>query len=84
MAKKAFCVGINDYPQEGMDLRGFVNDANALATLLNEHYDFPKADITVVLDQEATYKAMIAGLKSLLAGASAGDVLVFTNASHGT
>ena len=84
MAKKALCVGINEYPQQGMDLRGCVNDAHAWASLLTEHYDFPASDITVVLDQDATHKAMVAGLHSLLAGAQAGDVLVFTNSSHGT
>jgi len=84
VAKKALCVGINDYPVAGMDLRGCVNDAHDWATLLVEHYDFPKADVKVVLDDEATHAAMISGLEDLLAGARSGDVLVFTNSSHGT
>ena len=29
MAKKALCVGINDYPYDGSDLNRCVNDANA-------------------------------------------------------
>ena len=29
MTKKALCVGINDYPYEGSDLNGCVNDAKA-------------------------------------------------------
>ena len=36
MAKRAFCVGINDYPYDGSDLNGCVNDANAWADLLIE------------------------------------------------
>ena len=28
MGKKALCIGINDYPGTGMDLRGCVNDAD--------------------------------------------------------
>lgn len=84
MTKKALCVGINDYPQAGMDLRGCVNDANGWAALLRKHYDFKSPDIAVVLDRDATYAAMIAGLKGLLAGARSDDVLVFTNSSHGT
>ena len=84
MAKRALCVGINDYPVEGMDLRGCVNDANDWATLLVEHYDFPRADVTVMLDDEATHASMLRGIEELLAGASSGDVLVFTNSTHGT
>lgn len=82
--KKALCVGVNEYAQQGMELRGCVNDANEWAALLNGHYDFAKADITMLIDREATYASMVAGLKSLLAGATSGDVLVFTNSSHGT
>ena len=84
MAKKALCVGINEYPQTGMDLRGCVNDAQAWATLLRDHYDFAADGVTVLLDADATHGVILAGLKSLLRGASKGDVLVFTNASHGT
>jgi metacaspase-1 len=84
MAKKAFCVGINDYPYDGSDLNGCVNDAQAWAELLMSHYDFPRADVKLITDAEATKANMIAGIKGLLAGAKAGDVLVFTNSSHGT
>jgi len=84
MAKKALCVGINDYPGDGSDLNGCVNDAKAWAALLVEHYGFPTSEVKILLDREATKAKMTAGLKSLLAGAKAGDVLVFTNSSHGT
>lgn len=84
MAKRAFCVGINDYPYDGSDLNGCVNDAKAWAGLLVDHYGFASADVTLVTDAEATKARMIAGIKALLAGADAGDVLVFTNSSHGT
>ena len=40
MAKRAFCIGINDYPYDGSDLKGCVNDANDWANLLVEHFDF--------------------------------------------
>jgi hypothetical protein len=84
MAKKAFCVGINNYPYDGSDLNGCVNDARAWAELLMSHYDFPRADVKLITDAEATKANMIAGIKNLLAGAKSGDVLVFTNSSHGT
>ena len=31
--RRALCIGINDYPYEGNDLNGCVNDANAWAGL---------------------------------------------------
>ena len=84
MANRAFCVGINDYPGEGSDLKGCVNDAEAWATLLVEHYDFSRDNVTLITDAQATKQNIISGIKNLLAGNRAGDVLVFTNSSHGT
>lgn len=84
MAKKAFCVGINDYPYDGSDLNGCINDAKAWADLLVGHFDFARTDITLITDAEATRARILDGIKGLLAGARAGDVLVFTNSSHGT
>lgn len=84
MVKRAFCVGINDYPYDGSDLNGCVNDARAWADLLTTHFDFPSTDVKLIEDAEATKANILAGLKNLLAGAQAGDVLVFTNSSHGS
>jgi len=84
MTKKAFCVGINDYPYDGSDLNGCVNDANAWADLLINQFDFASADVKRITDAEATKANMIAGIKDLLAGSKSGDVLVFTNSSHGS
>jgi hypothetical protein len=84
MSKRAFCVGINDYPYDGSDLNGCVNDARAWAAVLTEHFDFPSPDVRLVTDGQATKSAMKQGLKALLAKAKKGDVLVFTNSSHGT
>ena len=84
MTKKALCVGINDYPIAGMDLKGCVNDAKAWSALLRKQYDFTSADVRVLLDGAATHEHVTDGLKALLAGARSGDVLVFTNSSHGT
>ncbi|MGE5839594.1 MAG: caspase family protein, partial [Deltaproteobacteria bacterium] len=36
MAKRALCIGINDYPGTGSDLAGCVNDANDWAVLLKK------------------------------------------------
>lgn len=83
MAKKAFCVGINDYPfGKENDLRGCLNDANNWASLLKKRFDF--TDVQLLLNGDAKKVNIMNGLKNLLKGAKAGDVLVFTNASHGT
>jgi uncharacterized caspase-like protein len=83
MAKHALCVGINTYP-DGNNLNGCLNDANAWAALLTQHFGFPQANVKLLLEAQATKANIMAGLESLLAGARPGDVLVFTNSSHGT
>jgi metacaspase-1 len=84
MVKRALCVGVNKYRRADLELRGCVNDATAWASLLVEHYDFARPDVKVVTDAKATKDNVLAGLKDLLARSAKGDVLVFTNSSHGT
>lgn len=83
-SRKALCIGINDYPFAGNDLNGCVNDARAWAALLKDKFGFSSADVKILLDAQATKKNSLAALKDLLAGAKAGDVLVYTNSSHGS
>lgn len=82
--RKALCVGINDYPYDGSDLNGCVNDAKAWAAMLTGTFGFARSDVKLLLDGDAKKAKMLAGIKDLLAGAKAGDVLVFTNSSHGS
>jgi hypothetical protein len=83
-ARRALCVGINDYPYKDNDLKGCVNDARAWASLLTDHFDFPAKNVTVLIDKQATKRGTLSALKSLFTRAKAGDVLVFTNSSHGS
>jgi metacaspase-1 len=80
--RRALCVGINDYPYDGSDLNGCVNDARGWADLLKTRFQF--TEVKLLIDQEATKARMLEGLKDLLTRASAGDELVFTNSSHGS
>lgn len=84
MANKALCVGINDYPVDGADLMGCVNDANAWADLLVTRFDFSRGSVKMLTDRRAKKQPILDGLKSLIAGSKEGDVLVFTNSSHGS
>jgi hypothetical protein len=82
--KRALCVGINDYPYADSDLNGCVNDARAWAKLLVSQYGFPRSDVKVLVDAEATKKNVLGQLGQLLAGSKSGDTLVFSNSSHGS
>ena len=72
MAKKALCIGINNYPGTGMDLQGCVNDATDWAGVLAER-GFKVASL---LDEQATKAAMLKAMSELIAKASKGDTLV--------
>jgi metacaspase-1 len=82
--KHALCVGINNYPVRGADLKGCVNDAKAWASILVERFGFAADNVAVLLDKQATKQRILSELDRLIATAKNGDVLVFTNSSHGT
>ena len=84
MAKKALLVGINRYRIPGADLRGCVNDVRNVEALLRETYGFAKKDITTLTDFSATKQAIQAGVRSLVRGGRAGDVLLFHFSGHGS
>lgn len=79
-AQKAVCIGINDYPGTGADLRGCVNDAHDWAeTLGGRGYD-----VETVLDAEATRDTMLKVMHDTVTSASPGDRVVITYSGHGT
>ena len=80
MAKRALCIGINNYPGTHMDLKGCINDANDWAAELgNRGFVVDK-----LIDKDATKAAMVAGFKSVIGGAGSGDLVVITFSGHGT
>lgn len=83
MAKKALCIGINDYNKIS-DLTGCVNDAYRWAGMLKNHFDFAETDIELLTDKEATKSNMLTHIECLFSGAKAGDVLVYTFSGHGS
>ncbi len=80
MAKKALCIGINNYPGTDMDLQGCVNDATDWAGVLGER-GFKVASL---LDDQATKAAMLKSMGELIGKAGKGDTLVITFSGHGT
>ena len=85
MAKKALLVGLNSYPDPANNLRGCLNDVRAVRAVLQERYGFQAGrDVRLLTDGAATTRAIVAGLRWLVAGARNGDVLVFHYSGHGS
>jgi hypothetical protein len=74
----ALCIGIDDYRDR--PLSGCVNDARLWGRALGA-LGF---DVRSLLDAQATERGMQDALRDLLAGATAGDVLVMQYSGHGT
>lgn len=80
MAKKALCIGINDYPGTDADLAGCVNDAHDWSDELGRR----GFTVQMLLDGDATRVAMTEAIQALIGGAKSGDSLVITYSGHGT
>ena len=80
MAKRALCIGINDYPGTQMDLAGCVNDARDWADLLGTK----GFEVSMLLDTQATKVNMVAAIREQIGGSQSGDSIVITYAGHGT
>jgi hypothetical protein len=78
--RRALCIGINDYPGTGSDLRGCVNDADDWAAELTRR-DF---DVRTLLDAAATGDGIRAGIRERIDAAAGGDTVVITFSGHGT
>ena len=83
MAKRALLIGVNEYRIAGASLRGCVNDVANIQKTLTKYYKFPAAAIKKLVDAQATKKKIEAGIKALLKGSKAGDVLYLHYSGHG-
>jgi hypothetical protein len=80
---RALLVGINAYP--GAPLSGCVNDVAMMRALLQGPGGFGEdGRIQMLTDRAATTEAIRDGLRALILGAAAGDLLVFAYSGHGT
>ena len=82
--KRALLVGINEYHPVIGPLRGCVNDAHQVKTVLLERFSFLEDGIKEHYDLDATREAILNGLDWLIGNAEAGDVLVWFYSGHGT
>ncbi|MDH3492581.1 MAG: caspase family protein [Acidobacteriota bacterium] len=82
--KYGLFVGINDYPNEKDKLKGAVNDAIRMQDVLVSKFGFAKENTTLMIDRDATRANILQAFEDYKAKASAGDLFVFHNSSHGT
>ncbi|MFC1813164.1 caspase family protein [Thermodesulfobacteriota bacterium] len=80
-AYRALIIGINDYKDPKIpDLETAVNDAKAIAELLGKRYGF---QVELILNQEATKKAMYRALRDLASSTKPDDSVLIYYAGHG-
>lgn len=77
--RKALCVGINAYAPPNR-LAGCVHDANTWASLLEAN----GFDTRMLIDEEASYDAIMSGLRDLVGSSQCGDIIVLQYSGHGT
>ena len=80
MAKRALCIGINDYPGTGSDLAGCVNDAHDWRAALEQR----GFQVRQLLDGQATKQAMVAAIQELVQVADSGDIVIVQYSGHGS
>ena len=84
MKKKALVVGIDKYFNPEWNLQGCTLDAAVMSGILQDHYDFPRDNIRLLLNERSTKANILDRLEWLVKDATAGDVLVFFYAGHGS
>ena len=80
MAKRAVCLGLDDYGGNG-DLNGCVNDCSDWSALLRDTFGF---DVRALTNREVTIANVQTEFEGLVTRAGAGDLLVVTYSGHGT
>ena len=79
-ARRALCIGVDAYPDEGDRLRGCVADARAWAEALRA----AQFEVTELTDAAATRDAILRGILELVSQAAPGEVLAVQYRGHGT
>lgn len=79
----AVVVGINKY-KHGSKLAFACNDAEAVADLLKSRFNFPKENVTLLLDGEATLERIQSSIHNLAKTTAPDDRVVVFYAGHGT
>jgi Caspase domain len=84
--KHALLIGINRYPNllDTQQLKGCVNDALQLRSVLVERFGFSPDGIDLLSDEKATRDSILAALQDLARKVGPGDVVVVGYSGHGS
>ncbi|MCX2573950.1 caspase family protein [Pedobacter sandarakinus] len=87
-SKYAILVGVNDYyskpgQKSEYSLKGCVNDAMSMRTLLSRRFDFDDKNINLILNEKASQQNLIDAFATTLNKSKSGDVVVFYFSGHG-
>jgi len=78
----ALIIGIDKY-ENVSNLDYAVKDANSIASLLQDNFNFPSKNVTVLLNEEATFTNIRKGLSKVSSSAKANDRVLIYFAGHG-
>lgn len=84
--KHALIVAIGNYPnpdENGWEVINSVNDVPLIKNALIKNQDFKENNVQVLIDAQATQKAIISALDKLIADVNKGDIVVIHFSSHG-
>lgn len=76
-------IGIDDYQNGITDLNNAVLDANTVAALLQERYDFKPENTKIILNKAATREAIISAFDAKMDNLTEDDNFVFYFSGHG-
>jgi Caspase domain len=84
--KRALLIGINAYPNlpDYSQLRGCVYDVQIMGEMLETLFGFPRENIVVLVDAQATEKGIREALEKLLSDCDEGDIVVVHYSGHGS
>ncbi|MEC4811850.1 MAG: caspase family protein [Scytonema sp. PMC 1069.18] len=83
--KWALLIGINKYKYpEIKPLFGCVNDVELMSKILQENFEFPSNQITVLQDEEATREGILVTMDTLVNSVGENDIVVIHYSGHGS
>ncbi|MEM7281632.1 MAG: caspase family protein [Pseudomonadota bacterium] len=84
--KRALIVGINKYPklEARYQLNGCVNDAKLVAQVLQDKFEFPEYNVTVLLDEDASRENIMNGMQRLVSESDQDDIVFMYYSGHGS
>ncbi|PHS13268.1 MAG: hypothetical protein COA86_17320 [Kangiella sp.] len=84
--KHALLIGIDRYShmEEQYQLRGCVNDAKLMKSVLIDHFKFSESNITELHDAEASQQRILDAMENLVDKIEQDDIVVFHFSGHGS